>query len=330
MALDNTITGLHHITVIAGDAQENLDFYAGVLGMRLVKKTVNQDVPGTYHLFYADGAAHAGTDLTFFPWPDMAPGRAGVGLTVEVALAVPAGSLTILGRAAGSARRRAGTGYRPASASGCSALVDPHGLRLALVETADARDFTPWDRSPVPVAHQIRGLHGVRLLERSAAPTADFLTDGTGLRGDRRGGWLAPVRPPGLAARGGCSTSRRLPAERPGTWGTGSVHHVAWRVPDDATELAVQRRLYQSAADIPLQVIDRFWFKSVYFKEPGGALFEVATDGPGFGVDEPLDELGTRLVLPPWLEPNRAAIESGLPPLRDPEPATQASEASRQ
>src|SRR5688572_18650103 len=145
VTLDNTITGLHHITVIAGDAQENLDFYAGVLGMRLVKKTVNQDVPGTYHLFYADGAAHAGTDLTFFPWPDMAPGRRGVGLTVEVALAVPMASLSYWGD------RLAQHGIEPETVSTrfgetLLSLVDPHGLRLALVETADPREFMPWDR----------------------------------------------------------------------------------------------------------------------------------------------------------------------------------------
>src|SRR5688500_6325136 len=170
VALDNTITGLHHVTVIAGNAQENLDFYAGVLGMRLVKKTVNQDVPGTYHLFYADGEAHAGTDLTFFPWPDMAPGRAGVGLTVEVALAVPAGSLEYW------ADRLANDGIQvgpPTQRFGERLLTfnDPHGVALALVETGDRRDFTAWEKSPVPSSHQFRGLHGVRLLERAAGPT---------------------------------------------------------------------------------------------------------------------------------------------------------------
>ncbi|HEY8196817.1 MAG TPA: VOC family protein, partial [Gemmatimonadales bacterium] len=177
--MGDNITGLHHITVIAGDPQENLDFYVGVLGMRLVKKTVNQDVPGTYHLFYADGAAHAGTDLTFFPWPDMAPGQTGVGLTVEVALAVPVGSL---GYWAERLTRHGVETAEPGMRFGERLLTfaDPHGLRLALVETTDPREFTPWPKSVVPEADQIRGLHGVRLLERNAAPTTDFLTNTLG------------------------------------------------------------------------------------------------------------------------------------------------------
>lgn len=320
MVLDNGITGLHHITVIAGDAQENLDFYAGVLGMRLVKKTVNQDVPGTYHLFYADGDAHAGTDLTFFPWADMPPGQQGVGLTVEVALAVPAGTLEYW------ADRLAHHGIqvdKPVTRFGerLITFADLHGLRVALVETDDVRDFTPWARSPVPEQNQVRGLHGVRLLERSAAPTIDFLTGTLGFEEiAREDGWLRIALGGGRSGR--VLDIKEAPAERQGTWGTGSVHHIAWRVPDDATQRAVQGRL-QQAGRRPTEVIDRFWFKSVYFREPGGALFEIATDGPGFGVDEPLEELGTRLVLPPWLEPRRALIEAGLPPLRSPEPASQ-------
>jgi glyoxalase family protein len=322
VALDKTITGLHHVTVIAGDAQENLDFYAGILGMRLVKRTVNQDVPGTYHLFYADADAHAGTDLTFFPWPDMAPGHTGVGLTVEVALAVPAGSLKYW---AGRLAHHGIQPGRPTARFGERLLTfsDPHGLQVALVETADARQFTPWAKSPVPESKQVRGLHGVRLLERNVAPTIEFLAGTLGFEEiGQEDGWrrfaLAGSR------SGRVLDVKEAPSERQGTWGTGSVHHIAWRVPDDATELQVQRRL-QYAGRHPTPVIDRFWFKSVYFKEPGGALFEIATDGPGFGVDEPFDHLGEKLVLPPWLEPKRAAIEATLPPLRDPEPVAHES-----
>jgi glyoxalase family protein len=318
--VDKTITGLHHITVIAGDAQENLDFYSGVLGMRLVKKTVNQDVPGTYHLFYADGVAHAGTDLTFFPWPDMAPGRTGVGLTVEVALAVPMGSLEYW------AERLAGHGVHAGEIGvrfheRVLSFADPHGLPVVLVETADEREFTAWEKSPVPGSRQILGLHGVRLLERAAEPTVSFLTNTLGfVEAGEENGWRRFALPGGRSGR--VLDIKEAPAERQGTWGTGSVHHIAWRVPDDSTELAVQHRL-QSAGRRPTSVIDRFWFKSVYFKEPGGALFEIATDGPGFGVDEAIDELGGRLVLPPWLEGNRAAIEASLPPLRAPAAASQ-------
>jgi len=314
--MGDTITGLHHITVIAGDPQENLEFYVGVLGMRLVKKTVNQDVPGTYHLFYADGAAHAGTDLTFFPWPDMPAGQAGVGLTVEVALAVPAGSLQYW---AERLTKHGAETSEPMIRFGERLLTfaDPHGLRIALVETTDPRDFTPWARSVVPETHQIRGLHGVRLLERNAAPTTDFLVNTLGFEETgSEDGWRRFALPGGRSGR--VIDIQQLPTERQGTWGTGSVHHVAWRVPDDMTQLRVQSRV-QRAGRHPTPVIDRFWFKSVYFKEPGGVLFEVATDGPGFGVDEPPDELGGTLVLPPWLEPKRAQIEASLQPLHTPE-----------
>jgi glyoxalase family protein len=316
MALENTITGLHHITIIAGDAQENLDFYVGVMGMRLVKKSVNQDVPGTYHLFYADGEAHAGTDLTFFPWPEMAPGRRGVGLTVEVSLAIPSGSLGYW------ADRLATHGVQvgePIERFGerLLTLADPHGVALALVETGDRRDFTPWYKSPVPEAHQVRGLHGVRLLERNAAPTVDLLVGTLGFQElGQEDGWRRFALPGSRSGR--VLDIQELPGEARGTWGTGSVHHIAWRVPDDATQLRVQRRLL-NAGGSPTPVIDRFWFKSVYFREPGGALFEIATDGPGFTVDESLSELGARLVLPPWLEPQRRQIEAGLLPLRNPE-----------
>jgi glyoxalase family protein len=312
MAQASGITGLHHVTVIGGDPQENLDFYVGVMGMRLVKKTVNQDVPGTYHLFYADAEAHAGTDLTFFPWPDMAPGRAGTGLTVEVALAVPSGSLTYW------SDRLATHGIRTEQGERFGERVltfrDPHGLALALVETSDPREFTPWSKSPVPESHQIRGLHGVRLLERNTDPTIELLTENLGFEEiGEEDGWRRFALAGPRSGRVLDVTAR--PNEPRGSWGTGSVHHIAWRVPDDTTQLQVQRRVFDGGHR-PTPVIDRFWFRSVYFREPGGALFEVATDGPGFAVDEPVSALGGTLVLPPWLEPQRRAIEARLPPLR--------------
>jgi glyoxalase family protein len=307
-----TVHGLHHITCIAGNAQENLDFYVGVLGMRLVKRSVNQDAPDTYHLFYADGAGSPGTDLTFFPWPAMGPGRLGTGLAVEVSLAVPSGSLTYWqdrldrhGVSHGAVENRFGEANLP--------LVDPHGLALTLVETASARDFTPWDGSPVPAGRQVLGLHSVRLWERRLAPTETLLTTHLGftLVGEE-GGWRR------FAAEGGGSGAfvdlREMPDERPGAWGTGSVHHVAWRVADIEEELAVA----EAVAQVGLRTtspIDRFWFKSVYFREPGGTLFELATDGPGFARDEDPAHLGETLILPPWLEQHRRAIEAGLPPL---------------
>lgn len=303
------VTGLHHVTVIAGDPVENLRFYTETLGMRLVKRSVNQDAPDTYHLFYADAAGSPGTDLTFFPWPNMGPGRPGVGLTMEVALAIPAAALDYW-RA-----RLGGLGIEPAEETrfGERALVffDPHGLPLALVATTE-RPFAPWIESPVPEPSQVRGLHAVRLWEREAAPTVRFLEAGLGLaKQGTEGDWTR------FGTAGGSGTwidVRELPGRGRGMWGAGSVHHVAWRATDPDAQIALRERVREAGRQ-PTEVIDRFWFKSIYFKEPGGALFEIATDGPGFSVDEPFETLGQHLVLPPWLERERRAIEAALPPL---------------
>jgi glyoxalase family protein len=306
------VYGLHHITAISGPAQENLDFYAGVLGMRLVKKSVNQDDPGTYHLFYADAEGHPGTDLTFFPWAHMAPPRLGHGLAVEVSLEIPRGSMDYwaermrkYGTTLDAIEDRFGDRVLP--------LADPHGLRVALVEpqAAPPRPFTPWDGGPVPGERQIRGLYGARTWQREATPTADFLVHTLGFEQVASArGWTRF----GFRDAAGVLDVRETPGERRGAWGVGAVHHLAWRVTDDQHELLMRQRV-ESAGIAPTPVIDRFWFKSVYFKEPGGVLFELATDGPGFAVDEDPAHLGETLVLPPWLEPSRRQIEALLPAL---------------
>lgn len=308
----NEITGIHHVTAITGEAQANLDFYTHALGMRLVKKTVNQDVPDTYHLFYADADGNPGTDLTFFPWADSPPVQAGIGLAMEVSLAIPAASVDYW-------RERLGTfGVAIESESkrhGERALVmqDPFGQPIALVATSDARTFTPWDRSPVPAEHQIRGLHAVRLWERDLALTENFLVGVLGFHAlGIEDGWHRYGV--GDGGSGKHLDIREIPDGARGRWGVGGIHHVAWRVADDAAQLAVRSRV-ETAHRRPTEVIDRFWFHSVYFLEPGGVLFEVATDGPGFAIDESTASLGERLVLPPWLEAQRAKIESELPPL---------------
>lgn len=308
-------SGIHHVTAIAGDAQENLDFYAGVLGMRLVKRSVNQDDPGTYHLFYADAEGHPGSDLTFFPWSQLAPSRVGAGLTNEVVLAVPAGALGYwserldgFGVATGDGGERFG--------ERTLTFTDPHGLALALTETSDPREFAPWGGSPVPPASQIMGIHAVRVWERSRAGTVGFLTGVFGFSERAAAGEWARYGPP-EGGSGGWIDIRETPGERLGAWGTGSVHHVAWRVRDDAHQRDLRHRV-EAAGRGPTPVIDRFWFSSVYFREPGGVLFELATDGPGFGVDEDMSKLGEQLILPPWLESQRPAIESALPDLEMP------------
>jgi glyoxalase family protein len=315
MANEPGVNGLHHITAIAGPAQENLDFYAGVLGMRLVKRSVNQDDPGTYHLFYADAEGRPGTDLTFFPWAQMAPPRDGHGRAVEISLEVPAGSLDYW-----SARlERYGTKPQPIEARfGDRVLpfVDPHGLRVALVEAGrNARtEFTPWDLSPVPAERQVRGLYGAQLWERDADATAKFLTTVLGFTalGSERG-WTRF----GFDRASGVVDIQHVPNVRRGQWGVGSVHHLAWRVADEQHQLRVREDV-ENAGGNATPVIDRFWFKSVYFQEPGGVLFELATDGPGFTVDEDPAHLGETLVLPPFLESHRAEIERVLPPLSMP------------
>lgn len=313
------ITGLHHVTINSGDPQENLDFYVGVLGARLVKKTVNQDAPETYHLFYADGAGTPGTELTFFPWRGMPRGRAGTGETSEVALAVPVGSLDYW------AERLATHGVSHVERSvrfGEPTLVfhDPHGVALALVETGDAREFTPWSDSPVPAAFQLRGLHAVRLVESSLEPTESFLVRALGFELlAEENGWRRYVVNGGGSGR--VVEVRVLPGSGRAISGVGSVHHVAFRVADEAAQLQA-REAVRAAGGRTTEVIDRFWFRSIYFREPGGALFEIATDGPGFAIDEDVATLGERLILPPFLEPHRGEIERVLQAVSEPRPAT--------
>lgn len=324
--VSSSVHGLHHVTAIAADPRENLDFYTRVLGLRLVKQTVNQDVPDTYHLFYADGEGTPGTDLTFFPWPRLGPGREGAGLAVEIPLAVPAGSLGYwddrLGENAvdrAPIEERFGERTLP--------FRDPHGLGLALVETSDERDWVSWEESPVPPSRQIRGLHAARPKVRDLGPTRTLLEEVLGFeQAGEEAGWHR------FGADGGSSGGWIDVAEAPGgprgAWGTGAVHHVAWRVRDAAEQDVLRARLERAGLS-PTPPIDRFWFRSVYFKEPGGVLFELATEGPGFAVDETVERLGERLVLPPWLEARREEIEAALPPLDTPAPASVRGETGR-
>jgi glyoxalase family protein len=280
--------------------------------MRLVKRSVNQDATDTYHLFYADAAGTPGTDLTFFPWPNMGPAIPGTGLTVEIALAVPVGSLSFWqhrlaqsGVTAHEIEQRFGEKTLPFS--------DLHGLSLALVESIDERPFVPWPQSPVPQEFQIRGMHSVRLWERSLAPTESLLKIMGFSAQSEENGWHRYAA--GDGGSGAFIEVRELPDQQRGRWGVGGVHHVAWRTNDAAHEMALRAEI-QRAGLQPTNLIDRFWFQSVYFREPGGVLFELATDGPGFAVDEDAAHLGEKLVLPPWLESDRATIEAGLSPLR--------------
>ena len=297
------VNGLHHITAISGPAQENLDFYSGVLGMRLVKKSVNQDDTGTYHLFYADAEGHPGTDLTFFPWAQMAPPRIGYGLAVEVGLEVPARSLEYWGKRLETYGARVNAietrfGERTLSARR-SARTPPRARRAR--ESRRAVRLRPGITARLNRTIRCAASTARRLWERGLAPTTTFLTSVLGFKKiAEENGWTRF----GFDNATGVLDIRETPEERRGAWGVGSVHHLAWRVDDETHQLAVRGQV-ETAGRQATPVIDRFWFKSVYFQEPGGVLFELATDGPGFAVDEDREHLGETLVLPPWLEPSR-------------------------
>jgi glyoxalase family protein len=308
----NEITGIHHVTAITGDPQENLEFYTSVMGMRLVKRSVNQDMPDTYHLFYADADGNPGTDLTFFPWANSPRVQPGIGLAMEVSLAIPAASAPYW-RQRLAELHVAIDGEEHRRGARTLLLHDPFGQPVALVETGDDRDFAAWSGSPVPAECQVRGLHSVRLWERDLALTHNLLVNVMGFHAmGEEGGWHRYGV--GDGGSGKHLDIREMPTTERGRWGIGGIHHVAWRVADEATQLVVRDRI-QNAHRRPTEVIDRFWFHSVYFLEPGGVLFEIATDGPGFAVDESPETLGEQLVLPPWLESRRAEIEAELPPL---------------
>ena len=303
--------GLHHVTAIAADPRENVAFYTDVLGLRLVKRTVNFDDPGTYHLYYGDTSGSPASILTFFPWRGVPAGQVGTGLTTATAFSVPPSSLgwwqdrlSSLGVDADAPVDRDGTEVL--------ALRDPHGLVLELVASSgDHR--SGWDgAAAVPDEHAVRGLHSVTLTEAVTEPTQRLLTEMLGMslfeeNGDRSRFAMADGEAGALVDVAG-STGRR------GVQAGGTVHHVAFRVPDRATQENWRRQLVAAGLHVT-DILDRQYFTSIYFREPGGVLFEIATDTPGFTVDEPLLTLGRTLKLPPWLEPDRAQIERALPAL---------------
>ncbi len=313
-----TTNGLHHVTAISGAAPRNIAFYAGVLGLRLVKKTVNFDDPGTYHVYYGDAAAAPGSILTFFPWAHVAPGRLGVGETQGTMFRVPEASIGYW------THRFVEKGVKheaPVKRFGETMLAfsDPDGMRLALVGVPGAELEPGWAGSDVPAEAAIRGLKGVGLLLADIAPTAAILTDVFGFKEVAREG--AYVRYATDALLGNVVDLHGVGNFLRGRQGGGSVHHIAFRAADDAAEEAMVKRLADNHGIRTTEQKDRNYFRSVYFREPGGVLFEIATDVPGFAVDEPADSLGTALKLPAFLEPHRAHIESVLPDLRSPEAA---------
>lgn len=316
--MEDRIPGIHHVTAVAADLNRNVAFYTRILGLRLVKRTVNFDDPGSYHLYYGNGEGAPGTLLTFFLWPGAGKGRPGGGTVTSVAFSVPRGSIPYW------RDRLVGHGVSvsdgPAEQEGNTVVfTDPEGLRLALVstETPDAR--VPWGKGPVPSGHAVRGLHDVALAVGAEEATGSFLTRTLGFRLVRENGSLLRFAT-GPGGPGAIVRVEGVPDRFPGRAGAGTVHHVAWRTASPASQDA-WRRTVEDAGRSVTPVIDRMYFRSIYFREPGGILFEVATDGPGFAVDEPPDALGERLALPPWLEERRRTIEEALPPLEPPHAA---------
>ena len=308
--MPSPVIGLHHVTAICGPAQQNVDVYAGTLGLRLVKQTVNFDDPGTYHLYYADGAAEPGSFLTFFPWSDGAGGRAGAGQATATAYAVRPGAVAAWqDELASAGPDAAGEPFERFGETGLR-LRAPDGLVIELVETADAEG--QWDGGPVPASQALGAFHSITLDSLAPESTARVLTEAYGYRPlDERDGRIRFVND--AAPRARFVDVLAEPGAR-GRMGTGTVHHVAFRVRTDEDELAVRDTLLSMGLQ-PTPVVDRQYFHSVYTREPGGILFEIATDPPGFAVDEPADALGRSLQLPPQYEPQRAAIEARLPEL---------------
>ncbi len=310
---------IHHLTAVTARAADNLAFYRDVLGMRLVKKTVNQDDVRAYHLFYADGRGSPGTDLTFFDWAAAAPERRGTHSIVRTALRVD-GSEAALGF---WRRRLLDAGVEVGEVVDLDGrrtlpFEDPEGQRLALVDDGAQGPAHAWEEGPVPAAYQIRGLGPITLSVPDPRPTATVLVEVLGMRPEREYRLASGHRvlvvamgDGGPSAEVHLAVQPDLPPVRPGA---GGVHHVALRTPDDDQHRAWLERL--TSHRVPNSgLIDRFYFRSLYFREPNGILFEIATDGPGFDVDEPFDRMGETLALPPFLEPRRADIEANLRPL---------------
>jgi glyoxalase family protein len=306
-------TGIHHVTAISGEPQRNVDFYAGILGLRLVKKTVNFDDPETYHLYYGDGAGSPGTIMTFFPWAHAPGGRIGAGQLVVTSSSIPSTSLGYW------TERLVENGVRfekPRDRFGETVLTfeDPDRLRIELVAAEDGR--AGWEGSPVPAEHTVRGFHHVALAVETTESTVRLMTDHLGFRQvDEAEGRIRLSA--GEGGPGNTVDVVNAAGFPRGSMGVGTVHHVAFRVPDEETQLALREEVAALGYNVT-PVLDRNYFRSIYFREPGGVLFEIATDPPGFAVDEPEEELGTHLKLPPWLETRRDRLEEVLPPLRVP------------
>lgn len=305
-----SVQGLHHITAIASNPQANIDFYHTILGQRLVKRTVNFDDPGTYHFYYADEVGTPGTVLTFFPWQHMKRGRKGNGEATAVSYNIPSSSLTYWqerlqthGISLGEQQTRFGQELL--------AFSDPDGMVVELIANDETATIQVWQDGPIPAQHALRGFHSVTAWVGQTQPTADLLV---GQLGYERVGQEGPrTRFQGASNDVGLYVDLlERPGQSAGNMGAGTIHHIAFRTVDDAEQQEYLTKLRQQGYNVS-PVMDRQYFHSIYFREPNGVLFEVATDAPGFLYDEPVADLGMSLKLPSWLEPKRFQIEQAVP-----------------
>ena len=316
--MESRVLGLHHVTAISSDPQRTIDFYTQILGLRLVKLTVNFDDPSTYHLYFGDEQGSPGTILTFFAWPGQPPGRKGTGQLTTTSFSVPKDSLEYWKQrlaSNGIGSRESGRRFGDPVLS----FQDNDGQGLELVESVDDVR-TGWRRGPVPKEHAVKGFHGVTLSEENLEHTESVLVDTLGFHlkeeeydrfryevGNGTGGTLVDIL--------------SLPGSERGLVSVGTVHHVAFRATNDDHQDQIRQKILRTNIH-PTEVINRLYFHSIYFREPGGVLLEVATDPPGFAIDEPIARLGSRLTLPPWLESSRASVQKSLPSVNLPNPLT--------
>lgn len=308
------LTGIHHITAIASDPQPNVDFYAGVLGLRLVKRTVNFDDPGTYHLYFGNRDGRPGSILTFFPWPGARRGIVGAGQVTASSFAVPVGSVGYWRDRLQRHHARVDDGVERFGEA-VLRFEDPDGLPLELVESASADPALAWPGGDVAAEHAIGGFHSATIAEEGYERTARLLQETMGLEPAGSEGNRFRFVFGGGGVAGTVLDVLCQPDGRPGRLGAGTVHHIAWRTPDDGQQGECRKALVSGGYNVS-PVMDRMYFHSIYYREPGGVLFEIATDPPGFATDETPEHLGERLMLPSWLEKHREAIESALPALR--------------
>ena len=305
-----TQNGIHHVTAIAGHARRNLDFYTRTLGLRLVKKTVNFDDPGAYHFYYGDAAGSPGTILTFFPWEHAAPGRAGVGELQETVFRIPQAALGFWTQRLIAQAPERSTRFGETVLS----FRDPDGMRLALIGLPGIEAEPAWESDGIQAEYAIRGFHSVSLMLEDSAATGAILSDVFGFTEAAKEDGITRFQVPGTSL-GGIVDLRSVGGFLPARLGRGSVHHLAFRATDDAEQAEMVRKLAENHRIQTTEQKNRDYFRSVYFREPGHVLFEIATDIPGFAVDEPAEQLGQALKLPRFLEGHRDTIEAALPVL---------------